>query len=137
MLVLPPMGVRRTIRAADVGAMQILLTEDGCAYRRHIDEAFSRIGRRLRVHQEIGSVGAILACVRAGMGVGIVPARAVPAHDSSLVTRQVADLPLSIPVGLLSRRGTGGSAVLVSTVRDHLERGLRPGGNRARDSRLP
>jgi DNA-binding transcriptional LysR family regulator len=126
----------RTVRAADVHSLHVLLTEDGCAYRRHIEEAFGSIGQRLRVHQEIGSVGAILACVRAGMGVGIVPARALPAQDPSLVTRHLADLPLSIPVGLVSLRRTGGPSALVSTVREHLTEGLRAPASTSRGSRL-
>ncbi len=115
---------RRTIRAADVGGMTVLLTEDGCAYRKRIEEAFSSHGHQLRVHQEIGSIGAILACVRAGMGVAIVPARAVRPDDATLVARKLADLPLTIPVGLVGRRRAGGPAVMVTTVREHLKQGL-------------
>lgn len=133
-LVLPAAGAKRgAARAADVGRLNVLLTENGCAYRQHIDDAFSRVGHPLRVHQEIGSVGAILACVRAGMGVGIVPAQAVPPRDPSLVVRSLVDLPLSIPVGVVSRRRTGRPAVLVSTVREHLIKDLRT----SRASRSP
>lgn len=116
--------VPRAIRARDVSAMTVLLTEDGCAYRRRIEEVFSSRGEPFRVHQEIGSIGAILACVRAGMGVAIVPARAIPDGDASIVVRKLADLPLSIPVGLVARRQAGGAAAIVLAVREHLRAGL-------------
>ena len=114
----------RPIRAQDVAGMTVLLTENGCAYRRRIDECFEIAGHRIQVRLEIGSVGAILGCVRAGMGVAIVPALAVPTSDPTLITRRIRDLPLGIRVGLVSRPQSGGASALVRAVRQHLVAGM-------------
>jgi DNA-binding transcriptional LysR family regulator len=114
-----------SLRSRDLNGERILLTEHGCAYRRAIDEAFSRRGHALRIGVEIGSTMGILECVRQGMGIAIVPASAVPPNDRALVSRAIADVPLSIPVGLVTRPQISDEPPLVRAVRETLRNGLR------------
>jgi DNA-binding transcriptional LysR family regulator len=112
------------LRWRDLDGERILLTEHGCAYRRTIDEAFSQRGFRLRIGLEIGSTLGLLECVRQGVGVAIAPASAVQANDKLLVRRPIADVPLSIPVGFVTRPRIGEEGVLGRAVKEALRDGL-------------
>jgi DNA-binding transcriptional LysR family regulator len=112
------------LRWRDLDGERILLTEHGCAYRRTVDDAFSQRGFRLRIGLEIGSTLGLLECVRQGVGVAIAPASAVPANDRVLVCRPIADVPLSIPVGFVTRPRISEAGLLVRAVTDALREGL-------------
>ncbi len=104
----------------------VVLTEHGCAYRRAVEDAFAAAGARLRVTLEMGSSAALLGCVREGLGAAIVPAAALRHQDKGLAVREIADVPLSIVIGLVARERIGEPSALVQVLRDHLRARLVP-----------
>lgn len=115
---------RRSITADDLAGARVLLTEHGCAYRSAILEALARNGCEIRIAHEIGSMVAMLRYVRQGLGVGIMPLAAVPRGDADVVTRRIAGIPLSVRVGLITRRSLGqpspGTRAMLDRVRQQL-----------------
>jgi hypothetical protein len=103
----------------------VALTEHGCAYRRAVEDAFTARGVTLRVTLQMGSIGALLGCVREGLGVAIVPAAALGKQERPLAVREIADLPLSIGVGLVTRAQIAEPSALVQIVREHVRTRLR------------
>jgi DNA-binding transcriptional LysR family regulator len=97
----------------------VVLTDHGCAYRQAIEAAFAKRGAHLSVRLEMGSIGAIIGCVRKGLGPGIIPAAALPEMERGLVARTVVDIPLRIPIGITTRKQLAEPSRLVQIVRDH------------------
>jgi DNA-binding transcriptional LysR family regulator len=102
----------------------VVLTEHGCAYRQAIGAAFAKRGAHLSVRLEMGSIPAIIECVRKGLGPGIIPAAALPAVERALVARTIADIPLHIPVGITSRKQMAEPSRVVQIVRNHFRANL-------------
>ncbi len=119
--------MRAPLRARDLSDAGVVLTEHGCAYRRAVEDAFTARGARLHVTLEMGSVAALLGCVREGLGAAIVPAAALRHQDKGLAVREIADLPMSIAVGLVARAQISGPSGAVQVVREHLRARLTKG----------
>ena len=109
----------RRLTAAHLAAGGVVLTEHGCAYRQAIEAAFARRGARIAVRRQMGSVPAVIASVRNGLGVGIVPVTSVSTVDADYVVRPIADVPLRVAVGLTTRPSLAEPSRLVQVVRDH------------------
>jgi len=60
-------------RAADVVAQSLLVFRQGCQYRQSLESWFAAEGVTPRRVMEFGSFQAIIGCVQAGMGVGLLP----------------------------------------------------------------
>ena len=118
--------MRAPLRARDLSDTGVVLTEHGCAYRRAVEDAFAAAGARLRVTLEMGSSAALLGCVREGLGAAIVPAAALSHQDKGLAVREIADVPLSIVIGLVARERIGEPSALVQILREHLRARLVP-----------
>jgi DNA-binding transcriptional LysR family regulator len=65
------------IKPIDLAGQVVLLTEDGCHYRRAFEEAPSSAGVRPSNKLELGSVEAIKRCVMEGIGLAVLPEVAV------------------------------------------------------------
>ena len=121
----------RTITGRSLERVPVMLTEQGCAYRRTIEEAFARKGCRIQVAHEIGSSSALLNAARHGLGVGIVPLTAARGRSNGLVLREVSDVDLTLSIGLATRRGGCDGSRATVAVLEHLRRGLAVPGARA------
>lgn len=98
-----PLARVRRPKARDLAGSALLLTEQGCAYRQATEDALRAAGARVDCGLEIGSVAGLVRAVQAGLGIAIVPvgcARPLPART---VLRTLADVDLSLPVGLVRR----------------------------------
>lgn len=95
------------VPAARVGDHPVVLSERGCAYRARIVDAFTGAGVDLDVRAEIGSTSAVVAVVRAGLGVALVPLAAVGPAPDGTVPREVAGVDIHLDVGIVRRRAAG------------------------------
>ena len=68
---------RRMLRPSDLSGRNLLLTENGCAYRSKFDRILANGKIRPGHITEFSSVEAIKRCVAAGMGLAVLPAVAV------------------------------------------------------------
>lgn len=64
---------RTTIRPRDLARQHLLLTEEGCAYRKKLERILH--ARAIRPHSvgEFASVEAIKQCATLGMGIALLP----------------------------------------------------------------
>ncbi len=101
-----PLAARPTVRPGQLAADPFVLSKGGCEPL--IRSIFRAAGASPRVHYEAGDMGAVLALVREGLGVTIVPALALPSSPEG-----VRVLPLDPPVrrrlALATRASAGAS----------------------------
>lgn len=69
-----PLANSRTVKPTDLAGQTLLLTEAGCGYRAKLDRALALQNVRPGNITEFSSVEAIKQCVRAGMGLALLPA---------------------------------------------------------------
>jgi DNA-binding transcriptional LysR family regulator len=72
MLVVPP-GFPSLRRRQDISGATIVAFEEGCAYRRYLQEWLAEEGIEPGTVLSVGSYLAILACVAAGTGYAVIP----------------------------------------------------------------
>jgi DNA-binding transcriptional LysR family regulator len=108
--------------AACLVGRPIVLSEPGCAYREHILDAFGRRGIELDVHAEIGSTRAVIAAVRAGVGVALVPLADLEPATRDLASRRLDDLDLDLEVGIVRPRAGEPYSALTSQVMASIRR---------------
>jgi DNA-binding transcriptional LysR family regulator len=84
-----PLARRRALRLRDLAEATILAGHPGTHGRQLLDAALHREGIRVRMAVETDNSAAVLACVRAGMGVGIVAGRPDGFLARGLVTRRL------------------------------------------------
>jgi DNA-binding transcriptional LysR family regulator len=96
-----PLGRRRPLRLSDLASRPLVVGHEGTHARQLLELALHREGLigRMRVAAETDNGAFILACVRAGMGVGIVAGREGGFLSRGLVVRSL-------------RRSLGGAAVV-------------------------
>ena len=111
----------RCVRARDLAAVPLLLTEQGCAYRETTERRLAERGVGLRRGTELGSIPALQHAVRAGLGVAVVPA-AGPPPPSGTVLRRVEDLDLALTVGLVRRLDGPPASPAVAAFADEVRR---------------
>ena len=97
-----PLARKPRVRARDLDAISLLLTEQGCAYRAATERALGDRGVAPVCGIELGSIPALQRAVGAGLGVAVVPAVGPP-PPAGTVLRPVVDVDLSLPVGVVSR----------------------------------
>lgn len=78
------------VTAADIENQTVLLTENGCHYRRIFEEALTGVGVRIAGKLELCNVEAIKRCVMAGVGIAALPKIAV---EEEVAQGRVAILP--------------------------------------------
>lgn len=101
-LVLPP----GTALPARGGEVSLIVFPEGCHYRARLFNWVQEAGLALRGLQSYASVEAILGCVAAGLGIGVLPASLLEGHPRG---RQVDSHPLPVhlavsPTVLIRRR---------------------------------
>jgi len=115
---------RKPLRAADLAGEPLLLTEQGCSYRRAIESALQERGVRPDWAVESGSTETLKAAVRQKMGIAILPRDAASPAPPGTVVRGLADLVIGLPVGFATRPDSAPSppalALLVASLRREL-----------------
>lgn len=69
-----PLANHRTVEPLDLSGQKLLLTESGCGYRAKLDRVLALQGVRPGNITEFSSVEAMKQCVRARMGLALLPA---------------------------------------------------------------
>lgn len=85
-----PLLQQGTVRPADFASHLLLLTEEGCAYRKKFERILSARGVRPQGVTEFASVEAIKQCAMLGMGVALLPEMVVA---SAIAKRTLSVLP--------------------------------------------
>jgi DNA-binding transcriptional LysR family regulator len=85
----------------DLRDQRLLLTGQYCAYRETIEHFLGQRGIDASPCMEISSFEALKQGVRAGIGVAVVPAGAVSPAPTGTVLRDLAEIELTLPVGLV------------------------------------
>jgi len=99
---------RRTIRAAELSSLRMILFNTGTATRVLIDEYFRRIGIQPDVAMESESVATIKPLVRVNLGVSIMPLAAVAAEAKrgELTYLHLSDEPFTRDIGLVFHKSS-------------------------------
>ncbi len=92
------------VTGCDLAAEPVIVSEAGCAYRGHVEDAFVAAGLTLDARAEVGSTAAAVAAVRSGMGVALVPGADLATPPAGTVVRPVAEPDLALPLGLIRPR---------------------------------
>jgi DNA-binding transcriptional LysR family regulator len=116
----------RTRRARDLEGEPMLLTDQGCAYRRAIEAALQQRGVRPQWVLESGSSASLREAVRLGWGLAFLPGPAAAPPPAGTIVRRLSDLTVSLPVGVVTRRGspppTPALAVLIGALREGIDK---------------
>ncbi|MGZ3478901.1 MAG: LysR family transcriptional regulator [Myxococcaceae bacterium] len=100
-----PLARARRIRARDLAAARLLLTEHGCAYREATEVALRTRGVQVDCAVEIGSTGALRSAVREGLGIALVPVEDRLRPGPGLSLRALSDVDVTLVMGLAHRAG--------------------------------
>ena len=97
---------RRTIRAAELEGLRMILFNPGTATRRLIDDYFRRLSIQPDVAMESENIASIRPLVRINLGVSILPLAAVAdeAKRGELTYLRMTDEPLTRDIGLVSHK---------------------------------
>lgn len=106
----------QAVPARHLAGHPIVASERGCAYRAHILDAFARAGVDLDVRAEIASTPAVVAAVRAGLGVALVPLADLRPPPEGTTARPVDGVDLGLTVGLVRPRAGEAHSALASRV---------------------
>jgi DNA-binding transcriptional LysR family regulator len=96
-----PLASAETIRVQDLTKQRLLLSEEDCSYREVVESAL--IKRRINPYSglEIGSLETLKRAVQSGMGLAILPRVAATPAPARTHLREIEDLELSLPIGLV------------------------------------
>lgn len=75
-----PILERKAVRPSHLAGQLLLLTEEGCAYRRKFDRILSAHGVKPQGVADFASVEAIKQCAKLGMGIALLPEIVVAAE---------------------------------------------------------
>lgn len=100
-----PLARRRAVKLADVGSHAWLSVAHTSRNRQVLDDHLYERGHPPQPWLEVAHVTTLLAMVEAGLGVGMVPALALPPKHPVLVAVKLADLQATRQVGLLTLEG--------------------------------
>ena len=82
---------------------QVILTNPTCAYRELIERTLIEHGVRLEAMMEIGSLSVLRQMVQDGLGIALLPATATRSIPGGTVIKQIEQLDLRIPIGLVRK----------------------------------
>lgn len=96
-----PLAQLPQVTPADLQDQRLLLTGQYCAYRETIEHFFTQHGLNAHPCMEISSFDTLKQGVKAGMGIAIVPARAVTPPPDGTILCSLTEFELRLPVGLV------------------------------------
>jgi DNA-binding transcriptional LysR family regulator len=100
-----PLARRRTVTLADARNHPWLSVARTSRNRQILDDYLGGRSRAPQAWLEVAHVTTLLAMVEAGLGIGIVPALAVPRDHPALAAVKLADIEVSRQIGLLTLEG--------------------------------
>ena len=118
-----PRAIRITAR--DLEGEPLLLSEQGCAYRRAVETALSERGVRPQWALESGSTATLRAAVRNRVGIAMLPRRSASPPPPGTVVRGFSDLVVALPVGFVRRPAAPPPPPALAVLIDALRRELR------------
>jgi LysR family transcriptional regulator, regulator of the ytmI operon len=105
---------------------RLILTEEHCPYRNILEKALLPHGINPFSGIEVMSLEALKQMVRCGLGVGVMPAAAIASPPPHTITRNISELNLKLPVGVVFQSETSfpGSTLysLISELKTSLEK---------------
>ena len=97
-----PLVAEPIIRIQQLAKQRLLLTERECPYRQIIEQTLQEHGRNPYSGLEIASsLQTLTRLVQHGLGLAIVPRAAATPLPEKTVLRDIADVQLSLPIGLV------------------------------------
>ncbi|HTD52347.1 MAG TPA: LysR family transcriptional regulator [Thermoanaerobaculia bacterium] len=128
MVLLVPLGHRLASRGAlvaqDLDHEPLLLTEQGCAYRRAVESALQEHGVAPLWALESGSTATLREAVRHNLGIAVLPRWAALPPPPGTVVRRLSDVSLALPVGLVTRSGGAPPPPALAALVADLRRGV-------------
>lgn len=123
---------RLRLGPTDLAACRLLLSDEGCAYRAVVEQALGARGTNPYSGIEIGSLAGLVAAVREGLGVAIIPAACVMPRPADTVVRRLSAPELALTVGLATRDAPDGTSRLLAAFMNLLRAELKSGRARRR-----
>jgi DNA-binding transcriptional LysR family regulator len=80
---------------------RLILTEKHCPYRNVLEKALLPYGINPFSGIEVMSLEALKQMVKCGLGIGVLPVDAIASAPTSTVTRNISELDLNLPVGIV------------------------------------
>ncbi|NEO88091.1 MAG: LysR family transcriptional regulator [Spirulina sp. SIO3F2] len=80
---------------------RLILTEEQCPYRNILEKALIPYGINPFSGIEVMSLEALKKMVHHGLGIGVMPAASIASPPPNTVTRNILDLDLQLPIGLI------------------------------------
>jgi DNA-binding transcriptional LysR family regulator len=114
----------------DLADCRLLLSADGCAYRAVVEQALGAHGKNPYSGIEIGSLTGLVAAVRDGLGIAIIPGACVTPPPADTIVRRLDAPELAVTVGLALRGPADGTSRLLATFIDVLRAELGGGPSR-------
>lgn len=96
-----PLASKDHLAVGDLLSERILLTEQGCEYRALIERTLLSQGANPFSGIEMGSVEVLKRAVQEGLGIAILPRAATCPPLSQTVVRDLQDVDLRLPIGLI------------------------------------
>jgi DNA-binding transcriptional LysR family regulator len=98
-----PLATMSRIKLKDTLTYGMILTETGTETRSNFDAAFAKKGLRPNVSMEVAYIETIKALVRAGLGISILPDKAVESEvkNGDLIKARIFDARFSRDLGVL------------------------------------
>ncbi len=118
------LAAAKQVRARDLQGEPLLLTEQGCAYRRTVESALQEHGIRPQWALETGSTETLRAAVRHRLGLAVLPRLAASPAPPGTVVRRIDDVALALPVGLATRPGGAPGPPALAALTELLRREL-------------
>ncbi|GCE50973.1 DNA-binding transcriptional LysR family regulator [Thermosporothrix hazakensis] len=104
LLLLPeqhPLAAKEAIMVRDLANMRLLLSGHGCSYRRLIETTLIQRGLNPFAKIEFASWEMLKQAVLSGLGLAIVPASAMNSLPAGLVLRELDNVTMQLPIGLV------------------------------------
>jgi LysR family transcriptional regulator, regulator of the ytmI operon len=105
-----PLARKPPSAPADLAGCRLLLSAEGCAYRAAVEQALGARGTNPYSGIEIGSLPGLVAAVRDGLGVAILPDACVRPRPFDTVVRQLDVPELAVTVGLATQNVPGSTS---------------------------
>jgi DNA-binding transcriptional LysR family regulator len=114
-----PLAASPKLRLADLAAHPLIVGHEGTYGRQLLDQALhrERLTERVQIVAETDNSGFTIACVRAGMGVGVVAGRPAGVLCRGLASRSLAMHLGEAWIAFLSNRGRRPTATLQALMR--------------------
>jgi DNA-binding transcriptional LysR family regulator len=108
----------------DIASHRLIVTEEGCAYRRAIDAGLCASGTALGSVMEITSVLALGHSVQAGLGIALLPESSATPPPAGTVKKRIDDISFCVRVGIVTRSAGPRPSPTVRAFVEHLRAGL-------------